>query len=186
MADNKNGADAPAGGSGAPDPASAPNPTTGQTADAEANVPPMTINAHYLKDLSFENPKAPHSLMQMTSPPDIQVDVNVDAAPLQDNSFEVSLTITGEATSNGETVFVIELTYAGVFTLNNLPPEHHGPMLLIEAPRLLFPFARRVIADATGEGGYPPLAIQPIDFLALYQQHVASQQAPDGDQPAEV
>lgn len=188
MADNKNGADAPADGSGALDPASAsaPNQTTGQTAEAEANVPPMTINAHYLKDLSFENPKAPHSLMQMTSPPDIQVDVNVDAAPLQDNSFEVSLTITGEATSNGETVFVIELTYAGVFTLNNLPAEHHGPMLLIEAPRLLFPFARRVIADATGEGGYPPLAIQPIDFLALYQQHVASQQASDGDQPAEV
>ena len=178
MADDKNGTgtDTPADKTAEAAPA----------AGAEAAVPPMTINAHYLKDLSFENPKAPHSLMQLTSPPDIQVNVNVDAAPLQDNSFEVSLTITGEATNNGETVFVVELTYAGVFTLNDLPPEHHGPMLLIEAPRLLFPFARRVIADATGEGGYPPLAIQPIDFLALYQQHVASQQAPAGDQPAEA
>ncbi len=163
MADNdSNGA-----GNGAPqEPAETPN-----------DGPPMIIRAHYLKDLSFENPKAPQSLMDMTEAPDVQVNIDVDAKALAENDFEVSLTITGEATVDGATVFVVELTYSGIFTLNDVPPEHTGPMLLIEAPRLLFPFARRMISDATGEGGFPPLSIQPIDFVALYQQHVEAQQA---------
>lgn len=148
-----------------------------QQTTAGDGAPPMTIRAHYLKDLSFENPKAPQSLMNMTQAPDIQVNINVDAKPMAENDFEVSLTITGEATVDGSTVFVVELTYAGIFTLGDVPPEHTGPMLLIEAPRLLFPFARRMISDATGEGGFPPLSIQPIDFVALYQQHVEAQQA---------
>ncbi len=163
MADNdSNGA-----GNGAPQ----------EPLEAPTDAPPMTIRAHYLKDLSFENPKAPQSLMDMTEAPDVQVNIDVDAKPLAENDFEVSLTITGEATADGATVFVVELTYAGIFTLGDVPPEHTGPMLLIEAPRLLFPFARRMISDATGEGGFPPLSIQPIDFVALYQQHLEAQQA---------
>jgi len=142
----------------------------------ESAGPPLIIRAHYLKDLSFENPRAPQILAEMTSPPEVQVTVNVDAKHLSGNDFEVELTITGEAKSGNATAFVIELTYGGLFSLVNLPAEHHAPMLLIECPRLLFPFARRVIADATGEGGFLPLNVQPVDFVALYQKHVAEQQ----------
>ena len=152
-------------------------------AETQATTPPLVIRAHYLKDLSFENPKAPEILMELAAPPDIQVSVNVDARTLSENDFEVELTLTGEAKSGEATVFVVEITYAGVFTLQNVAPEHRAPLLLIECPRLLFPFARRVVVDVTGEGGFPPLAIQPIDFVALFQQHVAHQQQ-EGAQPA--
>jgi preprotein translocase subunit SecB len=172
MADNdSNGA-----GDGAPQ----------QQQGAGNDDPPMVIRAHYLKDMSFENPKAPQSLMEMTEAPDVQVNVNVDAKLMAEHDYEVSLTITGEATIDGGTVFVVELTYAGIFTLNNVPNEHTGPMLLIEAPRLLFPYARRMISDATGEGGFPPLSIQPIDFVVLYQQHLEAQQAQAAAPPAEA
>lgn len=181
MADNDtNGADDSAPGAA---PAQEPAPEAAQEAEAGIQTTPMLVRAHYLKDFSFENPKAPTSLMEMTGPPDVQVNVNVDAMPVAGGDFEVSLTITGEASTDGATVFVVEITYAGLFTLNDVPPEHQGPMLLIEAPRLLFPFARRMIADATGEGGFPPLSIQPIDFVALYQQHLAAQQAEANAEP---
>lgn len=140
---------------------------------------PLVIHGQYVKDLSFENPKAPQSFMQPHETPEVSITVNVQTTTLENNAYDVALAINAVAKSNAETVFVVELVYGGVFSLNNVPDEHVQPLLLIEAPRLLFPFARNIVADVTRDGGFPPLMIQPIDFLGLYQQqHEAETDAP--------
>ncbi len=136
----------------------------------------LIVNAQYIKDLSFENPRAPHSLLQQKEPPEVQLGVDVKAQGLGQDVYEVVLTISAKANSGGETVFVTELTYAAVVTLRNAPQEAVPILILVETPRLLFPFARSIIANATREGGFPPLLIHPIDFAELLrrQQQAAS------------
>jgi preprotein translocase subunit SecB len=153
-----------------------------------AGAPMMLVNAQYVKDLSFENPNAPASLSQQTSEPNVQIAIDVNADQIADKSFEVSLTLRAEGTSGTDPLFIVEIVYAGVFTLGEVPDEYVPPMLYIEAPRQLFPFARAIIADAVRDGGFPPLLVQPIDFMSMYQQRVAQVQADagegEGDAPA--
>ena len=135
-------------------------------------LPPIVVNAQYVKDLSFEVPGAPAVFAELAqSQPDLQVKVDLNAVPMGGNVFEVSLQLGVEAKTTEKTAFIVELTYAGLFSLN-VPEEHVQPILLIEAPRLLFPFARALIADVTGNGGLPPLMMQPIDFAALYRSRM--------------
>ena len=137
----------------------------------EEAPPGLFINAQYLKDLSFENPN-PLDAYKTKEKPDIKVNVNTAVKKLPDNAFEVSLDIKTEAKQkDGKLAFIAEVSYAGIFTLNKVPPEHEKPLLLIEAPRMLFPFARNVLAETTRDGGYPPLMLNPIDFAALFQKH---------------
>jgi len=145
-------------------------------------MPQIGVLAQYVKDLSFENPNAPRSMAPSTQQPNINIQINVDAAPMG-NDVEVSLRIEGKAESQGMLLFGLELVFAGVFRIQNVPPESMQPMVLIECPRLLFPFAREIIATATRNGGFPPLLLEPIDFVALYRQRMASAQAQSGSQP---
>lgn len=152
--------------------------------EGEAGAPALGIRAQYVKDFSFENPNAPMSLAPSDTPPKIEVAVNVEARPLGGPHFEVGLRIKGEATQNDKPAFVVELVYAGVFDLARIPEEHRHPVCLIEAPRLLFPFARRIVAEATRDGGFPPMYLDPIDFASLYRAHLArAQQAAGGTAP---
>ena len=131
--------------------------------------PGIFINAQYLKDLSFENPN-PLDAYKDNAKPEIKVNVNVGVKKLPDNAFEVTLDIKTEGKKKDKISFIAEVSYAGIFTLNKVPPEHEKPLLLIEAPRMLFPFARNVLAEATRDGGYPPLMLNPIDFAALFHK----------------
>jgi preprotein translocase subunit SecB len=134
-----------------------------------AQLSPIQVNAQYVKDLSFEVPGAPNVFVELAgSQPDLSVRVDLNATPLGGAVFEVSLQLSVDAKVNDKVAFIIELTYAGLFSLA-VPEEHLQPVLLIEAPRLLFPFARAIISDITAGGGLPPLMMQPIDFAALYR-----------------
>ena len=146
-------------------------PEAGAVVDAE-NLPPIVINAQYIKDLSFEAPSAPgvFQVMQQKAP-DINVSVNVDSNMFENNVYEIVLTIAAHATVDEETAFLLELEYAGVFTLNCEPETIH-PMAYIECPRLLFPFARAILANTTREGGFPPLMLGTVDFVAMFQREM--------------
>lgn len=133
-------------------------------------APHVQVHAQYVKDLSFENPNAPHSLANQSTAPKIEVSVDVGARGLSADQFEVELRITAHADQEEQKAFVVEVLYAGVFTLHNMDQSLLKQICLIECPRLLFPFARRIVADATRDGGFPPLLLEPIDFAALYQQ----------------
>lgn len=133
--------------------------------------PQVGLLTQYVKDLSFENPNAPRTLQNVgQAQPRIEVNVNVGARRLGDEVFEVELRIEATARQETEKAFQVELLYAGLFGIRNIPEETMEPFLIVEAPRLLFPFARRIIADATRDGGFPPLLLEPIDFAALYMQ----------------
>src|SRR5438046_100383 len=153
--------------------------TNGGPVEATASnpAPQLMVLAQYTKDLSFENPNAPGSLQQTTQP-QISISVNVVTRPLSDTDIEVTLRLEGKAETAGSVMFNIELQYAGVFRIQNVPQEQVQPLVLIECPRLLFPFAREIIATSVRNGGFPPLMLDPIDFVALYQQRLA-QQAPE-------
>ena len=146
-----------------------------QGAGEQAAGPRLAILTQYVKDLSFENPKAPYGLQPGAPRPEIQINVDVQASQLAAEQYEVNIQLNIQARSGEEPVFLIELTYGGVFGLANIEPEHVQPLLLIECPRLLFPFARRVVADCSRDGGFPPLMIDPIDFVALFRRRVADQ-----------
>lgn len=137
---------------------------------------PLTIHGQYIKDLSFENPRAPQSLIEQKQP-QLQLNVNVATRQFEPKTFEVTLTIEASATTpEKEPLFMLELVYAGTVTIGGeVPQEHFGPLLLIEVPRLLFPFARAIVANATREAGFPPLNIAPVDFVALYRQQLDAQ-----------
>lgn len=138
--------------------------------DAAQSAPRVQVHAQYVKDLSFENPGAPQNLANQSAAPQIEVSVDVGARGLSTNQFEVELRITANANFGEQKAFVVEVLYAGVFTLHNVEQEQLKPVCLIECPRLLFPFARRVVADATRDGGFPPLLLEPIDFVQLFRQ----------------
>lgn len=146
----------------------------------EQTGPMLTVNAQYIKDLSFEAPATPHILAQMQqTPPDININIDVGAKNLQEGLFEVALEISAEC-KVGETVaFIVELVYGGVFTLN-IPEEHIQPVLLIECPRLLFPFARNILAGVTRDGGFPPLMLGLVDFATMYQNSLKDRAAAQG------
>jgi len=140
------------------------------------NLPQVGVIAQYVKDLSFENPNAP-AVYQWQSQPQMDVQFNIGANNVGQDVHEVALKIDITAQANEGTAFKIELLYAGLFALRNIPQEQMQPILLAEAPRLLFPFARRIISEATVDAGFPPLLLDPIDFAGLYMQRAAQQQA---------
>lgn len=150
----------------------AENPQTpsGDATAGQAAQPRLMIQTQYVKDLSFENPRAPNSLDPSQGRPEITVRVDVRAQAFTEDRYEVALHLNVETKTAGEAGFMLELTYAGIFALVDIPQESRQPILLIECPRLLFPFARRIVADATRDGGFPPLMIDPIDFVALYRR----------------
>ena len=146
---------------------------TSPSVAATSPAPQMKILGQYLKDLSFENPNAPQSLNTQANQPEISISVNVNARTISPTDFEVELHLDAKASHNDKVVFAAELLYAGVFRLENIPQEALHPVVLIECPRMLFPFARQVLADATRNGGFPPLMLDPIDFAAMYQKRLA-------------
>jgi preprotein translocase subunit SecB len=180
MADEANGGGAagPDGQTGAPgsaDPAASP---------AQKPAQNLGVFAQYVKDLSFESPGAPQSLRNRGTQPAISISINVHAGKPAEDEAEVELRIEAKGKSGEDVLFGIELVYAGLFRLTNIPAEAVQPILMIECPRLLFPFARQVIADASRNGGFPPLLVDPIDFVALYRQRVAEAQLRQRDQLA--
>jgi preprotein translocase subunit SecB len=138
-------------------------------ADNNGGAPHLEALAQYVKDLSFENPNAPNSLRPQETTPNISIQVNVNANPLADSDYEVELMLEGQAGENEGVLFRFDLNFAGVFRLLNIPAEHINQVLMIECPRLMFPFARAVLANAVRDGGFPPFLLQPIDFGAIYQ-----------------
>jgi preprotein translocase subunit SecB len=139
--------------------------------------PQLIVNAQYVKDLSFENPRAPQSLMQPSGPPQVDIGVDVKARNLAPETFEVMLTINASAKAGGEPVFIAELAYCAVVTVKGADDASLPLILLVETPRIIFPFARAVIADATRDGGFPPLLINPIDFGELMRRNQAAMAA---------
>ena len=137
--------------------------------------PSLNILAQYIKDLSFENPGAPRSLQSRDKAPSINITVNVNANPLSGSDFDVVLSLNAEAKEDDKVLFAVELVYGGVFRIAGFPQEHVLPVLFIECPRLLFPFARQIVADATRNGGFPPLMIDPIDFAQMFSQRMAEE-----------
>lgn len=146
---------------------------------AAANGPQLAVLAQYIKDFSFENPLAPRG-PQSGDPqqqPQINIQVGVNVNPLTSTDVEIELKIEGKAELQGNTVlFAFELEYAGVFRIQNVPPEGVQPLMLIECPRLLFPYARQIIATTVQNGGFPPLMLDPVDFAGLYRQNLARAQ----------
>lgn len=147
-------------------------PTNAGTQPTPGQGPSVRILVQYLKDLSFESPRAPHSLQQRENPPTINVNVNVNATGFSETDFEVTLKLEAAAVDGSETLFNMEVEYAGIFRIQGIPREQLQPFLLIEGPRLLFPFARQIVADGVRSGGFPPLMLDPIDFVALYRSNV--------------
>ena len=139
--------------------------------------PQLNVLAQYTKDLSFENPNAPKSLSQPGQQPAINIQINVNPTQLSNTDFEIELKLEGKAEVSGTVLFNFELVYAGVFRLQNIPQEQIGPVVMIECPRLLFPFAREIVAGAVIHGGFPPLMLDPVDFVSLYRQKVGQQPA---------
>lgn len=142
---------------------------------SEPTPPQLSVLAQYVKDFSFENPNAPQSLMPGQQP-QIGIQINVDARPLGETDVEVSLRLEGKAEHEQNLLFAFELTFAGVFRVQNVPQESLNAVVLIECPRLLFPFAREIVANAVRNGGFPPLLLDPFDFVALYRQKMEQTQ----------
>jgi len=136
-------------------------------------APRFSVLAQYIKDFSFENPNAPRALAPQQGP-NIGLQVNVNARQIGPNDYEVSLMLEGGAGEGAGALFKFELNYAGVFRVENVPVEQTQPLIMIEGPRLLFPFARQIVADAVRGGGYPALYVDPIDFHGLYMQRIAA------------
>jgi preprotein translocase subunit SecB len=147
-------------------PAAPPNPAQAQ----------FRVLAQYTKDFSFENPNAPNSISGQPQPPTLNIQINVNPKQLSNTDFEVELKLEGKAEHSGSIVFAFELNYAGLFHLQGIPQESLGPLVMIECPRILFPFAREIIAAAVVSGGFPPLLLDPVDFVGLYQQRAAQAQ----------
>lgn len=150
--------------------AAAPLPNGADTTPAAGMI------SQYIKDMSFENPNAP-GIFQMTSSPQIDVQFNIGSTQVGEDVHEVVLKLDVRAQVDSTVAFVVDFSYGGLFGLRNVPAEHVQPFLLGEAPRIMFPFARRILADAIRDGGFPPLLLEPIDFNALYLQQAAQAQA---------
>lgn len=166
-----------------PAPASpAAAPPAGADGQPRQRAVPMMVRAQYVKDLSFENPRAPSGLTPGQQPKmNVEIDLAIEAKGGDDH--EVVLSINVSASHNEETLFIVELQYGGLFSVGGLPENLREPLLWIEGGRLLFPFARAIVANATRDGGLPPVLLAPIDFMTLYQQKTGKSlmpQAPGG------
>ncbi len=156
---------------------------TGRIAPKQA---PLTIHAQYIKDLSFENPNAPATLLPGQPVPEMSVNVNMDARsidPVSKNgkSYEVAMMIEATAKRGETVVFMAQLEYAVVCSMaEDVPEKHHHPLLMVEAPKLAFPFVRQILADLTGQAGYLPLLLNPVDFEGMYKAHFLAQQKAEG------
>lgn len=151
-----------------------------ETAAAERVQAKIRLHTQFLQDLSFESPRGAASVAAAAdNKPEIEVNLNIDSRQLQEAFYEVALRITVNATREEEPWFLVELDYRGVFSLADVDDQARAPMLLIEGPRMLFPFARRIIADVVRDGGFPPLLMEPVDFVGLYRQHALARQEKD-------
>jgi preprotein translocase subunit SecB len=153
------------------------NGGTAQTPGPQPGQAQLSVLGQYIKDFSFENPNAPRSLAPSQTQPAINIQINVGVQQLAETDYEISLNLEGKAESAGSVLFAFDLTFAGVFRVQNVPTETLQPLVMIECPRLLFPFAREIVATAVRNGGFPPLLLDPVDFVALYQQRAAQAQA---------
>jgi preprotein translocase subunit SecB len=152
---------------------------TDQSNGAPENQVPgqIAVNAQFIKDLSFESPNVLKIMSQPSNqPPEVNFNLGVNANSVGPDLYDVTLTIRAEAKRENMTAFIIELAYAGVFTITGIPQDQMEPVLFIEAPRLLFPFARAIISDLTRDGGFTPLMLNPIDFVDLYRRKLAERQ----------
>jgi preprotein translocase subunit SecB len=155
-------------GNGGPPPSAGPQ--------NQAQLPQLNVLGQYVKDFSFENPNAPRSLAPSQEQPQLNVQINVGVSQLAATDYEVTLKLEGKAESQGMVLFAFDLTFCGMFRIQNVPQEHVQPMVMIECPRLLFPFAREIVATAVRNGGYAPFLLDPVDFVSLYHQRLAQQQ----------
>ncbi|MCZ2203431.1 protein-export chaperone SecB [Bartonella sp. A05] len=137
--------------------------------------PVFAVLTQYLKDFSFENPNAPNSLRPREKAPQIDINVDINANPVGDDNYDVMLSLSVKANDDTGVLFHVELVYGGIFHIENIPQEHVMPLVFIECPRLLFPFARQIISDATQNGGFPPLWLHPIDFAAMFQKRLSEE-----------
>ncbi|MFT6657579.1 protein-export chaperone SecB [Maritalea sp.] len=145
---------------------------TPNTADTkEATQPSLHIVGQYIKDLSFENPNAPASLAPGVAP-QIAISINVGAQKQENDIFAVELTINAKAERDGSVLFNVELVYGGLFSIKDFPENQMHPLVMIECPRLIFPFARQILSNVTQNGGFPPLLMEPVDFSAIYRQNL--------------
>lgn len=157
--------------------------TDAAAAGAESNgagaqiAPKIAIQAQYVRDLSFENVAVTSGAGRLEAKPDIQVGVNLDAKKRGDDLYEVILKVNATAKAGEATMFIAELEYAGVFKIEGVPENQLHPFLMIECPRIIFPFARRIISDATRDGGYPPLMLDMVDFAGLYKNELDRRRA---------
>jgi preprotein translocase subunit SecB len=134
---------------------------------------PFNITHQYTKDFSFENPAAPELFINaQTEPPNIDIDVRVDAQRLGTNTFEVVLHVRVNATAGTTTLFIAEIDYAAIAEIGEIPEENLHPFIMIEVPRMIFPFARSILSSVISEGGFPPLLISPVDFVEMYRQTI--------------
>ena len=155
------------------------SPDAQPLANGADTAPAAGMISQYVKDLSFENPNAP-AIYQSQQAPEIDVQFNIGSGQVGEDVHEVTLKIDVRAESGDTTAFIVDLSFAGLFGFRNVPADQIQPFLLGEAPRLLFPFARRVLADAVRDGGFPPLLLEPIDFGQLYMQQQAQQAGAEG------
>ena len=144
----------------------------------------LNVLVQYIKDFSFENPNAPRTYGPQQGQPAINININVSANNATPTDYEVILAIEGKAEVAGTLMFNFELSYAGIFRIQNVPQEQMHAFIMIECPRLLFPFARNIIAAATRDAGYPPLMLDPIDFVSLYRQNAERQRQQAAANPA--
>jgi preprotein translocase subunit SecB len=152
--------------------------------EAQQSQAQLSVLGQYIKDFSFENPNAPRSLAPSQTQPAINIQINVGVQQLAETDYEISLKLEGKAESSGTLLFAFDLTFAGVFRVLNVPQQTLQPLVMIECPRLLFPFAREIVATSVRNGGFPPLLLDPVDFVALYQQRAAQVQPPQAATPS--
>jgi preprotein translocase subunit SecB len=157
-----------------------------QQTNGADNQPQAGIISQYVKDLSFENPNAP-AVFQWQTQPKIEVDFNIGVGQLAEDVHEVALRAEVRATADGQTAFAVDILYAGLIAMRNVPAEQVQPFLLAEAPRLLFPFVRQIVSQTVQDGGFPPLLLEPIDFHGLYLQRAAQGElSQSGEQPGDT
>lgn len=147
--------------------------------DIQAKGLPLVIHAQYIKDVSFENPNAPTTLMPGRSGPEMDININLGAREIEDEKqkdlYEVTLMLSATAKKDDLVYFIAEVQYCALASLNDVPENQHHPMLFIEVPKLMFPFARQILSDLSSQGGYPPLLLNPVDFHAMYIERFAKE-----------
>ncbi|MGB3455543.1 MAG: protein-export chaperone SecB [Litorimonas sp.] len=165
-----------------PAPTQSDEPQGGQAATGEpvgaggdqpqAGQPMLSVLAQYTRDVSFENPNAPGSLRSNQTPPEVNIDLRIGRQVNQDNTVEVSLLIKAHATREGQTIFLAEIDYAGLFAVQNMSLEQIQPMMMIECPRILFPYARKILGDLTQDGGHLPIMLDMPDFAGMFREEM--------------